>query len=789
MILRMASDRAATVAEKSGYQRFLALLEQHLWLFGALQLPSVFAALIVSLPLTAYAGAPLHELLGGVFAGNTPWQVFFSSVAFVASSISWIIVTSLLVEGQEARRSTDFRHAYRDEEGRRRGPVCQPAWSYHVFRLPLTRVGLLVPLVLAFPGLYTVVATADGVRAYAALAGLLGALVPYLLLLAGLGALELVDPGYHALPRGFFARLGSVLSRLAAQRLWVAFYRWLRVVMTRILKETPFDEVIDERTGLLHLDHLFAAAALFSFLVIFALEAWLFAPARPVLTDVPTASLLFTFLTLLIWLLGAIAFYAGRFAISWLFVFGLLTVLSFVAFSRDHEYQVTLHPASSVPAGERIDSAELVRTVGDGNLVVLTSTGGGILAAGWTTLALEHLFTVRRELAQELRLVSAVSGGSVGTAFALAALHQAPQHARIPEVLHDAHQRSVVSSLSAVGYGLVFHDFLGVISGGLFTHVRGGDRGERLDNALREHANDRVGLHLVNLVADIRAGKLPAPIFNTTVMENGRRVLITPIDLAGPAQRGRGLVPDAAGEEVRSPRAQTLDEYLSPKHSQVADISLWTAARLSATFPYVTPAARSSLREGPATTRHHLLDGGYYDNYGVASLLDWLEPVLAARFQEREGYTFRRLLVIQLRAQPAVDPLDTRGMGALSSAFVGPLVGVLNIRDGAALTRNETELHRFLTAWQNRLAGEVELATVVFQPQDNLENPLSWHLTSRELAQLRGRWPDDPSHKPNISGPLTCMRAFLADTPLPDACKCEPAWQLAARFQVRCPRP
>ena len=783
----MGDQEAAQARAGSRYARFLAQLEQHLWLLGALQLPLVFALLLVLLPLSASTRAPLHDLLGGVFAGNTPWQVFFSAVTLVAAALSLMIVTSLLVEGQEARRTTGFVRAYRDDVERAPGERCQPRWAELTFGLPLSRLGMFVPFVLATPGLLTLVVSCDGARIWAMLLAALGALVPYFLLVASLAALELVDPNYRALPRGLSRRVGNAMRHLFVPRLVVGFYRWLRLLMTRILRLTPFQDVIDARTGLLHLDHLFAASALFSFLAIFALEAWLFWPGQPVLREAPAASFLFTFLTLLVWLLGAIAFYADRYAISWVFVFGALTTLSYIVFSRDHEYQVALRAPSTRVAEQRVPAQDVVRTVGEGNLVLVTTTGGGILAAGWTTLALERLFAARPELARELRVVSGVSGGSVGTAFFLSALHGAPAGSALAPVLHAAHVGSVQSSLSAVGYGLVFHEFLGVVTGGLLTHLLGGDRGTRLENALREHAHDRSNVHLVDLIAQIRAGRLAAPILNTTVMENGRRVMITPLDLAGPAQRSTGLVPDAAGDQVRSPRSQTLDEYLSPSEDKLADISLWTAARLSATFPYVTPAAHSSLTVGEVTTRHHLLDGGYYDNYGVASLLDWLEPVLAARLQEREGFAFKRLLVVQLRAQPAQDPVTTAPISALTAAFVGPLLGVLNIRDGAALTRNETELHRFLAGWQNRLAGEVQIATVVFQPHDDLENPLSWQLTSRQLELLRGRWPANVAQLPNIREPLACMQAFLAGQSAPSACKCVPSWQLAARLSSECP--
>ena len=59
------------------------------------------------------------------------------------------------------------------------------------------------------------------------------------------------------------------------------------------------------------------------------------------------------------------------------------------------------------------------------------------------------------------------------------------------------------------------------------------------------------------------------------------------------------------------------------------------------------------------------MDGGYYDNYGVASALDWLAPVIEDRFECDTGLSFRRVLVIQLRSSNPKkrdrDPVSGKG--------------------------------------------------------------------------------------------------------------------------------
>ncbi|MBV7328190.1 hypothetical protein KFU94_07995 [Chloroflexi bacterium TSY] len=252
---------------------------------------------------------------------------------------------------------------------------------------------------------------------------------------------------------------------------------------------------------------------------------------------------------------------------------------------------------------------------------------------------------------------------------------------------------------------------------------------------------------MTDFVSGIEAGCIPVPILNTTIMENGHRIMITPIDFT----------------DMKTKRAQTLSEYLF-KHNHGSpeqrydvqanhDIGLWTAARLSATFPYISPATRAELTNTMLHTHeynerflgHHFIDGGYHDNYGVASAIDWLEPVLEAREKSTSGVTFKRLLIIQLRVSSTGDGRHAFASSGTAAAFLGPLLGIFSIRDGVAFNRNEAELERFTKAWIKRFAanqstGPVAIETVIIEPKRTAEIPLSWHLTSGQIRNLRESW-------------------------------------------------
>ena len=78
-------------------------------------------------------------------------------------------------------------------------------------------------------------------------------------------------------------------------------------------------------------------------------------------------------------------------------------------------------------------------------------------------------------------------------------------------------------------------------------------------------------------------------------------------------------------------------------------MSVFTAARLAASFTYVSPATR---RDGPGSA-YHVVDGGYYDDYGMTTLTEWLDEGLEGVGRPSHGGAISRVLVIQIRSSPA----------------------------------------------------------------------------------------------------------------------------------------
>jgi len=749
----------------------LRFLQQWTSLGGLMKYGALFSAFLVFLPLTAIHDVPLHGILGGLFVDLTPWEIYFVSIALLGLAWSLMFTEGLIVNsiGSWLNGGLAYR---RVDANNPTGYV--PAWAEKFFSVPVTPPQFAFFSLLVVPGLLVVVDNGVAGVTRATLAAALGVLTAYGLLIVLSAPAAIVDR--DDLPMRGMPLAGPIWSWLTSIGPLVSAVQAVHRAVSWVLQVFGLNYMLGpDPTGrgrVVHPPHFIAITNATGLVVLIALTALVFSPVSPKRADapggeagtpavgtpagvattaaaggtapswlgrvlpseLPAVMYLYIMAITLVLTLTMLQFHLGRLRVSPVATLVLIVILGYGWSALDHYFRIVRRPP---PRPENALTPVAIARGSGKNIVVVVASGGGILAAGWTTLALEKLIEARPELRREIRLLSTISGGSVGAAYFLdSTLRGEPPAA--------AKVKSTRSSLAATAYGFAFLDLPRLVTGGLVSSTR--DRGILLENEWLAIANGtvsggRVDKHsgvltdrsLASLRDPIRQGIIPAPIFGATLMESGRRVMITPIDFPGQADRRRG---------------ETLSEFLLD--GDEADVSVWTAARLSATFAFVSPAARADIppplgKTAPVHQAHHFIDGGYYDNFGVTSALDWLEPVLRAREQREAGLDFERVLVVQLRAFRRANPKELRARTGAIAALLGPFIGLEAIRDGAAVSRNDIELARFAGAWKTRLRAVApdrpfDICLATLQPPPGAEGPLSWHLTADDKKRLENTW-------------------------------------------------
>ncbi len=418
--------------------------------------------------------------------------------------------------------------------------------------------------------------------------------------------------------------------------------------------------------------------------------------------------------------LSGASFFLDVFRIPLLFGVAGLSLIASLVVDEDHAFETRGTPASDRSWTRRDYASNWIARHPGQPMIVVAASGGGITAARWTAevlCGLSEAPELGERFARSIALVSSTSGGGVGALLYLDSWKDGRPPA--PARLDSIRELSGRSSLNWVAWGLAYPDFWRFLCAPLARFAAGPfeDRGWAMQTRWRQgllHGDD----WLLSETRDrVRTGEQPAQVFNATLVETGERLALEPFDPSGG--------PISAGQAGSGPRTRTLTE-LWPG----SDVTTLTAARLSSTFPFVTPVAGPVPSGGGPVL--HVADGGYYDNSGLVGALEFLLDVndLAERPE--------RVVLVEIRAFPPNEE-QAEPLSGWASELYGPLRAMLAVRTAGQRTRNEIELE--LVA---RLAREARFEFHPIHFELARELSLSWHLRADEIEAIEGCFRQDP---------------------------------------------
>jgi hypothetical protein len=596
-----------------------------------------------------------------------------------------------------------------------------------------------------------------------------------------------------------------------------------------------------DRWGRLFSAIMFVLVALFS--VFYARDVH--ANAIFLASSFPTLASLLVILIFFQWFLSGASFLLDRYRVP-----VLTAVLAVVflpklapstlwALDQDHYFAVlpTTRIAQIPTPAEAVQQRAPNR---DEPYIIVTASGGGIQAAEWTAQVMaqlekrireDHLLSQRNySLHDHLLLTSTVSGGSVGMMpYLLEYTAPSPWQGNLTQRLVAA---PACSGLEAVAWGLEYYDLQRLLLTLRFPLLQtagpGGadapDRTWALTQALNRNltgqdcfklAPDALPAYLSGTQLTLKQatarlqdhGHMPAFTFNTTVAETGGRFLLSNYqvnqDLAQP--------PPAPGAPALGsdflPAESFLQAYTQESNCDqgnvltacYADLSLVTAARLSATFPVVSSATR--IPKQYAHTAAHFVDGGYFDNDGTSSVTEFLYAAITRPVPQQgpppalPGKPLK-VLLIEIRDGDDLNPVDNlddynhqagrqteTGVAAprpwsTTNQLLAPLSGMWNAGHVSVTRRNRRELCTLEKSFTGQLQVFHVVLGIAAQPTPNRPGqfktaPLSWKLTEGQRQYIE-RWASAPdkSTQQSITSALDWLKQQMqAGAPPPAPCQ------------------
>jgi hypothetical protein len=255
---------------------------------------------------------------------------------------------------------------------------------------------------------------------------------------------------------------------------------------------------------------------------------------------------------------------------------------------------------------DRADGADC-----NGRVFFVSSEGGGIRAAIWTAKVLSQLdLQTTGKFSRCVLAMSGVSGGSLGLASVVAAMQAEPANVqRRSQLLNDFLSKDFLTPILGSLFG---NDLAQRFFPGRLTI----DRGETLERAWESawrastlavlgQSQNQFELPYAHLYQ--ASLTLPLLFLNSTVVASGGRFIQQPFVCA-------------KDFDLQFPGAKNSLDWL-PNETPLSSV-----VHNSARFTFVSPAGTVRTRDkgGDVRLLGQLVDGGYFENSGVTTLLDML---------------------------------------------------------------------------------------------------------------------------------------------------------------------
>ncbi|WP_422929309.1 patatin-like phospholipase family protein [Singulisphaera sp. PoT] len=370
-------------------------------------------------------------------------------------------------------------------------------------------------------------------------------------------------------------------------------------------------------------------------------------------------------------------------------------------------------------AGSRAGEAD-VDAKSRPKLVLVVVSGGATRSAYWTSVVLDQLERSLGSFGRRVRIISGASGGMLGAACYVTyrrgvaegksterkslnpsdpSLQPSPSSLLPDWIRFDLPLRS----MDPLAWGIAVSEVWKAAWPGFVPEDRG---------VILEKDWTVLRYPFAELAPLEEQGKIPSIIFSPMMVEDGRRLLISNLDLSLSYERdgkayassplaeaaSRQINPDQFatdngrdGTERSRTSLSSLEYFRIFREPEHRDLFISTAVRMSASFPFVSPAVNL-----PTDPPRRMVDAGYYDNYGVQVAAAWIH-----RNRNWLALNTSGVLLVQIRDSSSVrDRMDiddtppgmAESIGRGFQFFTSPVDAFSKARYTTASFRNDGEI-------------------------------------------------------------------------------------------------
>lgn len=351
-------------------------------------------------------------------------------------------------------------------------------------------------------------------------------------------------------------------------------------------------------------------------------------------------------------------------------------------------------------------------------IILINTSGGGLRSMLWTSLGMLRIDeALEGELMDHIHLITGSSGGMIGAAFVRELYLNDLQPKEFNKEVHQLADQVSQDVLNPITLNLVtsdlfykFHTF----RDGQYTYYK--DRAYAFEKTLNQNMSNLFDKRLRDYREPEFNAEIPMMIFTPTVVNDGRRLIISPQPMSYFMNNSPEL-------NVRSePMLENIEFTRFFNEQDAENIRFTSILRMNATFPYVLPAVNL-----PSVPQIRVMDAGIRDNYGLTACLKYL-------------YTFREwirsntggVIILQMRDKfkryESKSPEHQSFFRNITSPLDNFYSNWTNIQ-----TFEQDQLIQYASSWFD---GQIDVLTFQLDNDPNRRISLSWHLTNSEKEHI-----------------------------------------------------
>jgi hypothetical protein len=350
-------------------------------------------------------------------------------------------------------------------------------------------------------------------------------------------------------------------------------------------------------------------------------------------------------------------------------------------------------------------------------LVFINTSGGGLRSSLWTFSTLQYVDSLLNgKLLSQTQLITGSSGGMIGAAY-LRELYLEKQKNEIQDYYACKYVTNISEDLlNPIAFKIATTEWFPMQHFTVDSNEYPKDRAYALEHKLEDNTNNAFNKRLSDYQLSEANSKIPMMIFSPTIVNDGRKLLISPQGISY-------LTQNAQTNRTTYNKLYDAIEYSRFFEQQGASKTLFTSVlRMSATFPYISPIV--SL---PSEPRIEIMDAGLRDNFGLETTLHFIRIFNDWIAQNTSG-----IVIIQLRDKHKNAPIEDNPSQTLLQTLSKPM-GILYSNLFDIQDFNQSQQIQTADVW---CKSPIEIIDLQLHNEKNDHISLSWHLTNKEKQKL-----------------------------------------------------